>query len=92
MLLNIVFKLVKLLFRFRDLQIELRLVQLFLMPLLLHFSLPVHFPLVHLQFLVDLHWLEVAPVLGDTSGAHLLEHSVEAARDFWELGLGVHSS
>lgn len=91
MLLDIVFKLVKLLFRFRDLQIELRLIQLFLMPLLLHFSFSVQFALVHLLFFVDFHWLKVAFILRDTRGAHLLEYSVKTARDFGDLGLGIHS-
>jgi hypothetical protein len=67
------------LFRFSDFQVELRLVQLFLMPLLLHLLLPFLLLFIHGWFgLFNLYWLQVTLVFRQPSGRHFFDDSVVA--------------
>ena len=96
MLLDVVLKLEKLLFRFSDFQIKLRLIELFLMPLLLHLFLPLLLLLIYSGFRwFHFHRLEITLVLGQTGSLHLLENGVIAGGhalyffDRRELGLRI---
>lgn len=94
LLFKLIFNLGQFLFGFGDQKILLRLVQLFLMPLL-----------IHLLFLIDLMlgqgwclfklWLQIALVFRDTRGIQLFQESIVASRlafHFFDRRKGLYSS